>query len=48
MSEFEIWWQKNKDLYSLVGVKKEVAESIWNDACNIVSKNVLKIIKENS
>jgi hypothetical protein len=45
---FEIWWQKNKSLYGLVGVKKEVAKAIWIDAINSVEKLVSEIIKEHS
>lgn len=48
MELFETWWKKNEALYSFVGVKKEVAKAIWIDACNAVSKGVLKIIEENS
>jgi len=48
MDTFEIWWEKNKALYGIVGVKKEVAKAIWIDACNSVSRNVLKIIEEHA
>jgi hypothetical protein len=48
MDSFENWWQDNKALYELTGVKKYVAQAIWNDACNTVSDNVLKIIEEHS
>jgi hypothetical protein len=48
MDSFEIWWKKNEALYTLVGVKKEIAKAIWIDACNTVSKGVLKIIEEHS
>jgi hypothetical protein len=48
MDSFEIWWEKNKGLYDLVGVKKEVAKAIWIDACNTVSKGILQIIEEHS
>ena len=40
--------EKNKELYGLVGVKKEIAKSIWIDACNTVSKSVLQIIEDHS
>jgi hypothetical protein len=30
--EFEVWWNSNKELYTLLGIKKEYAKSIWNDA----------------
>ena len=30
--EFENWWNRNKDLYSLVNVTKEIAKAIWTDA----------------
>jgi hypothetical protein len=43
---FEIWWQKNKLLYGLVGVKKEVAKAIWNDVGEQLQKSVLQILKE--
>lgn len=47
--EFENWWNRNKDLYSLVNVTKEVAKAIWSDAVfiteNSVSKQVIKILK---
>jgi hypothetical protein len=48
MDSFELWWEKNKDLYGIVGVKKEVAKAIWIDACNTVSKGILQIIEEHS
>jgi hypothetical protein len=48
MDSFEIWWEQNEALYTLVNVKKEVAKSIWIDATNTVSKNVLKIIEDYS
>ena len=48
MDSFELWWEKNKELYGLVGVKKEIAKSIWIDACNTVSKSVLQIIEDHS
>lgn len=48
MDLFENWWQENKGLYELTGVKKYVAQAIWNDACSTVSDNVLKIIEEHS
>lgn len=44
MDSFENWWQENRGLYELTGVKKYVAQAIWNDACSTVSDNVLKIM----
>jgi hypothetical protein len=48
MDTFETWWEKNKALYGLVGVKKEVAKAIWIDAVNTTSERVLKVIEEHS
>jgi hypothetical protein len=48
MNTFEIWWSKNKELYGLVNVKKEVAYAIWSDAQNEISVRVLELIDENS
>jgi len=48
MNTFEIWWSKNKDLYSLVNVKKEVAYAIWCDAQNKISVSVLELLDEHS
>jgi hypothetical protein len=48
MDSFELWWEKNKDLYGIVGVKKEVAKAIWIDAQNEVANRVSKIIKKHS
>lgn len=43
MDSFELWWKENQGLYGLVGVKKEVAKSIWIDACNSVSRGILNL-----
>ena len=48
MDTFETWWKKNKDLYSLVNVKKEVAYAIWSDAQSEVSVRVLELLDEHS
>ncbi len=48
MDSFEIWWKQNEALYSLVGVKKEVAKAIWSDAVNATSERVLKVIEEHT
>lgn len=48
MDPFENWWENNKDLYGIVGVKKEVAKAIWIDAQNEVATRVSKIIEEHS
>lgn len=38
--EFEQWWAKNKDLYNLVNVKKEIAKAIWDDATFAVEAKI--------
>lgn len=48
MDSFEIWWNKNKDLYALVGVTQEIAKAIWSDAQSEVGTRVLKMIKDHS
>lgn len=48
MDSFELWWKKNEPLYTLVGVKKEVAKAIWIEAQNEVATRVSKIIEEHS
>ena len=49
--EFENWWYRNKDLYGLVKVTKEIAKAIWSDAEFITSKKTIKeisqLLKEN-
>lgn len=44
--DFELWWFKNKDLYTLVKVTKEVAKAIWNDAQAELEKEISQILKE--
>jgi len=37
--DFELWWETNKDFYTLLGVKKEYAKSIWQDAQLVIYSN---------
>lgn len=43
---FETWWQINKNLYSLVGVSKEIAKAIWSDATIYAQNSTREQIKE--
>ncbi len=44
--EFEQWWHRNKDLYGLVNVTKEVAKAIWSDAVFITGKKTVEEITQ--
>jgi hypothetical protein len=43
---FDNWWERNKDLYGLVSVTKQVAKAIWGDAIQSVETPVFQQIKE--
>ena len=40
---FNEWWNTNKDLYLQVGVKEEVARSIWTAAALAVETNLYRM-----
>jgi len=44
--EFEQWWSRNKDLYNLVNVTKEIAKAIWSDAVFITGKQTIEEITQ--
>jgi hypothetical protein len=48
--EFEQWWIINKNLYTIVGVKENVAKAIWDDATFATEgkmyKQVTQILQE--
>lgn len=46
--DFELWWIKNKELYNLVKVTKEIAQVIWNDAQSELQKEISQILKEHA
>tara|TARA_R110000868_G_C10576586_1_gene738256 strand:- start:36 stop:191 length:156 start_codon:yes stop_codon:yes gene_type:complete len=42
---FEIWWSKNKDLYTLAGVTESMAKCIWVEAIQSVQEPITEQIK---
>lgn len=42
---FEIWWSKNKDLYTLAGVTESMAKCIWIEAIQSVQEPLSEQIK---
>jgi hypothetical protein len=41
MMTFNKFWKENAPLYTLAGVKEEVAKTIWDAACNSMEAALL-------
>jgi hypothetical protein len=46
ISCFSDWWALYGQKYEKIGVNEIVARSIWNDACDTMKRELLKMAKD--